>query len=79
MENFISSHTASISSCTLRRNVWSGVRNRFFASCWVMVEPPCTTRPARMLATMARTMPMGSKPGCQRKRWSSMAMKAAGT
>ena len=40
-----SSQSVSSSSCTLRRKVRALVRNRFFATCWVMVEPPCTTRP----------------------------------
>ena len=43
-----SSHRASSTSCTLRRSVRSGPRNRFLASCWVMVEPPWTTRPCQM-------------------------------
>ena len=38
MEYWCSSHTASSSSCTLRLMFWSGVRKRFLASCWVMVE-----------------------------------------
>jgi NAD(P)-dependent dehydrogenase (short-subunit alcohol dehydrogenase family) len=28
------------------RRLGRGLRKRFLASCWVMVEPPCTTRPA---------------------------------
>ena len=42
-----SSHSASSASWILRLMVRSGVRNRFLASCWVMVLPPWTTRPAR--------------------------------
>ena len=43
MENLRSSQSASTSSCSLRAKVRSWVRNRFLASCWVMVEPPCDT------------------------------------
>ena len=50
-------------SCTLRLIVCFGVRNRFLASCWVIVEPPWTTWPAWTLATMARASPSGSRPG----------------
>jgi hypothetical protein len=31
--------------------VRSLLRNRFLASCWVIVEPPCTTPPACALVT----------------------------
>ena len=41
MECLRSSHSASSTSCNLRMNVRSWVRNRFLASCWVSVEPPC--------------------------------------
>ena len=49
-----SSQTASSTSCTLRSSVRSGDRNRFLASCWVSVEPPCTMRPVMTLVSMAR-------------------------
>ena len=39
--------------------VRSWVRNRFLASCWVSVEPPCETPRCRTLATAARAMPIG--------------------
>ena len=51
MLNLRSSHSASATSCTLRESVRSWVRNRFLASCWVSVEPPCDTPRRRMLAT----------------------------
>ena len=35
-----SSTKASSASWALRRNVRSGVRKKFFTSCWVMVLPP---------------------------------------
>ena len=47
MEYFVSSQTASTTSCTLRFSERSGVRNMFLASCWVSVEPPSTTPPAK--------------------------------
>ena len=40
MEYLRSSHSARIASWILRDSVRSWVRNRFFASCWVSVEPP---------------------------------------
>ena len=42
-----SSHSASSVSRILRAKLRSGVRNRFLASCWVIVLPPWTTWPAR--------------------------------
>ena len=60
--NLRSSHKASSSSWTLRLTVLAGVRNRFFAVCWVMVEPPWTMRPAARLAAMARPRPIISIP-----------------
>ena len=51
MLNLRSSQSASATSCTLRESVRSWVRNRFLASCWVSVEPPCDTPRCRMLAT----------------------------
>ena len=59
-----SSHSVSSSSCTLRRKVRALVRNRFFATCCVRVEPPCTTWPAVRSVKAARAMPTGSMPGC---------------
>ena len=47
---------ASPASGPLRRRVWSGVRTRVRAICWVTVEPPSTTRPARRSARAARAM-----------------------
>ena len=49
-------------SWIFRSKVRSGFRNRFFASCWVKVEPPWTTAPERRLVTIARAMPIGSMP-----------------
>ena len=52
-----SSHSASSTSCTLRSSVRSGLRNRFLASCWVSVEPPCEKRPRVRLLKTARVEP----------------------
>ena len=41
MEYLRSSQSARIASWILRDSVRSWVRNRFLASCWVSVEPPC--------------------------------------
>ena len=41
MEYLRSSQSARIASWILRESVRSWVRNRFLASCWVSVEPPC--------------------------------------
>ena len=38
----------------LRVSVRSFERNRFFANCWVRVEPPCTTPDERALTVSAR-------------------------
>ena len=54
MLNVCSSQSVSISSCTLRRSVRALVRNRFLATCWVMVEPPCTSRRDRQIDPRAR-------------------------
>ena len=59
MECLRSSQSASSTSCSLRCKVRSWVRNRFFASCWVRVEPPCETPRCSTLATAARAMPTG--------------------
>ena len=48
-------------------------------SCWVIVEPPCITRPARRLVQAARTSPRGSRPPCSKNRWSSAARMALRT
>ena len=59
MLNLRSSQSASTASCSLRQSVRSCVRNRFLASCWVIVEPPCDTPRRSTLATAARTSPIG--------------------
>ena len=66
--NVASSHSAARTSCTFRRSVRCGVRNRFLASCWVMVEPPWRMVPARKLAIAARAMAHRSPPPCSKNR-----------
>ena len=59
---FSSSARATGISFNFRSIVRSDVKNTFLATCCVSVEPPCTNRPARILATMARASPRGSTP-----------------
>ena len=49
-------------SLILRSKVRSLDRNRFLASCWVMLEPPWTTELARTFSDMARDRPRKSMP-----------------
>src|SRR6266851_4922777 len=49
-----SSIAASIASWPLRSALRSPERNRFFASCWVSVDPPETTLPRRRFLSIAR-------------------------
>ena len=37
--------TVMMASCSLRKTLRLPERNRFLASCWLMVEPPATMRP----------------------------------
>ena len=53
-----SSRTARNASLILRVTERSDDRNRFLASCWVSVEPPCTTSLARAFSNSARAVPM---------------------
>ena len=75
-----SSHSASSTSCSLRWNVRSCVRNRFFASCWVRVDPPCDTPRCRMLVDggCAQNAPGDRRRNANRTGGLSMAMKAFG-
>ena len=53
-----------IASCTLRAYDFDGDRNRFFASCCVIVDPPATTRPFLSFFSRAFAMPSQSNPSC---------------
>ena len=64
-------------SAILRVKRFSWVKNRFFATCWVMVLPPWSRLRVRRSWTAARRMAMGSMPLCCAKRWSSTATTAS--
>src|SRR5574343_383554 len=49
-----SSRKVSTNSCALRSTVRSPDRNRFFASCWLIVEPPTILGGAGVLGLLAR-------------------------
>jgi len=66
-------------SSTLRRQVRWRVRKTVRASCMVIVEAPCTTRPFRTSVIEARTIPSGSTPPCWKKLLSSEASTACWT
>jgi len=53
----VSSQTVISASCALRQGVLAPERNRFFASCWLIVEPPATMRPFFSFFSMAFWMP----------------------
>src|SRR5262245_60839669 len=71
-----SKRKAKKASLILRCKERSEDRNRFLASCWLMVEPPCTTSLARAFSKSARAVPMKSTPKCSKKRRSSVASVA---
>ena len=52
----------SSASLILRSKLRSLVSRKFLATCWVMVEAPCTWRPPSISTSPARTMPSGSTP-----------------
>ena len=61
----------------LRSTMRSLVRNRFFASCWVMRRAALhDAEGARVRRSCARIMPMTSMPKCSKKRRSSVASTA---
>ena len=45
-------------------------------SCWVIVEPPCTTSPARAFSIIARISEDQSSAPCSKKSESSIASTA---
>ena len=57
-----SSRRASIISLSLRVTVRSGPRYRFFASCWVIVLPPRTVRPAARFLRIEAWISFQSSP-----------------
>jgi hypothetical protein len=63
-------------SCPFRSHERLPDRNRFLASCWLMVEAPATIFPRRSLRAMACWIASQSKPSWSRKRASSAATTA---
>src|SRR3990172_8159706 len=53
-----------------------GVRKRFLASCWLMVEPPALNFPALRSFSIAFWMASTSKPSCCQNLSSSAIMAA---
>lgn len=64
-------------SSPLRSQLRPSQRNRFFATCWLMVLAPRIGRP-RALFCSALSMASRSKPACSGNRWSSAATRAIG-
>ena len=61
-ESTSSSIQVMIASCPFLSQERSPERNRFLASCWLMVEAPATTLPRFSLRTMAFWIMSQSKP-----------------
>ena len=75
-ENFSLRRSASSISLTLRFTSRAGDRMRFFTSCWVIVEPPCSISPDVTLVTNARNTAPRSMPSFVQKVRSSVAITA---
>ena len=56
--------------------VASSSPDTFLISCWVMVEPPYMSPPGRKKLRTAPSVRLISTPLCEKKRTSSMAIKA---
>ena len=65
-----------IASWPLRSQERSPDRNRFFASCWLMVEAPATTLPRCSFFAIAFWIASQSKPSWSRNFASSAATTA---
>jgi hypothetical protein len=76
LENFSLSRSASSISLILRFTSRFDVRMRFFTSCCVMVEPPCSMRPEVRLVRNARNTAPRSMPSLVQKERSSVAITA---
>jgi len=57
-----SSARASSASRSFRPIVFFGERKKFFASCWVIVDPPWANRHSRRFLMSARATPTASMP-----------------
>ncbi len=78
-ENFSLRRSASSISLILRLTSRFDVRMRFFTSCWVIVEPPCSIFPDVMLVRNARNTPPRSMPSLVQNERSSVAITASWT
>ncbi len=78
-ENFSLRRSESSISLILRFTSRLGVRMRFFTSCWVMVEPPCSIFPDVTLVRKARNTAPRSMPSLVQKVRSSVAITASMT
>ena len=67
-----------MASSSLRMRVRLGLRKRFLASCWVMVDPPWEMPRRARLAKSAGTCPRRRPRHANRSAGSSMAMKVCG-
>ena len=75
-ENFSFSRSASSISLILRLTSRLEVRRRFFTSCCVIVDPPCSIRPEVMLVRNARNTAPRSMPSLVQNERSSVAITA---
>jgi hypothetical protein len=71
-----SSIQVMIASWPLRSQERSPERNRFFATCWLMVEAPATTFPSRRFLANASWIASQSKPSWSRNFASSATTTA---
>ena len=78
-ENFSFRRSASSISLILRFTSRFDVRMRFFTSCWVMVEPPCSILPDVTLVRNARNTAPRSMPSLVQNERSSVAITASCT
>ena len=67
--------TVNHTSSPLRSQLWPGQRNRFFATCWLIVLAPRRRRPLRASFT-AFSIAAKSNPSWTRNFWSSAAITA---
>ena len=63
-ERLCSRRAASRISFSFRFHLFSGVRKKFFTTCWVMVDAPSRLRPLTASTSAARASAKKLKPGC---------------
>ena len=76
MDSVLSSCQVSTLSRALRSTVRSGESQRFFASCWVMVEAPRGARRSSSACVTASRIALGAKPLWWKKSVSSATTTA---